>query len=86
MLGRCQRMESVIAALRLMRCVIVALAGAHLPKDLTTTLMYGLDKNIQLHRDDGLCLLEHEHEQGRSGNVIAVKEAGHWLYKQHAEV
>jgi hypothetical protein len=46
--------------------------------------MYGLDKNI--HQDDGLCLLEHEHEQGRRGNVNSVKEAGRWLCIQHAEV
>jgi hypothetical protein len=48
--------------------------------------MYGLDKNIQFHQDDGLCLLEHDHEQGWRSNAIAVKEAGHWLYQQHAEV
>jgi pimeloyl-ACP methyl ester carboxylesterase len=68
---------------------IVDLAGVHLPKDLTTTpvlYMYGLDKNIQFHQDDGLCLLEHEHEQGRRSNAIAVKDAGHWLYKQQADI
>jgi pimeloyl-ACP methyl ester carboxylesterase len=66
----------------------VDLAGAHLPKDLTTTpvlYMYGLDKNIHFHQDDGLCLLEHEHAQGRRSNAIAVKDAGHWLYTQQAE-
>jgi pimeloyl-ACP methyl ester carboxylesterase len=64
------------------------LIGAHLPKDLTTTpvlYLYGLDKNIHFHQDDGLCLLQHEHEQGRRSNAIAVKEAGHWLYQQQAE-
>jgi pimeloyl-ACP methyl ester carboxylesterase len=69
--------------------LIKDLAGAHLPKDLTTTpvlYMYGLDKNIQFHQDDGLCLLEHEHEQGRRSNAIAVKDAGHWLYKQQADI
>jgi hypothetical protein len=32
-----------------------------------------LDKNIHFHQDDGLCLLEHEHAQGRRSNAIAVK-------------
>lgn len=65
------------------------LPGIHLPKDLTTTpvlYMYGLDKNIHFHQDDGLCLLQHEHAQGRRSNAIAVKDAGHWLYKQQADV
>jgi hypothetical protein len=65
------------------------LAGAHLPQDLTATpvlYLYGVDKNIQFHQDNGVCLLQQEHEQGRSrSNAIAVQEAGHWLYQQQAE-
>jgi pimeloyl-ACP methyl ester carboxylesterase len=65
-----------------------ALAGAYLPKDLTATpvlYLYGLDKNIHFHQDDGVSLLEQEHEQGRRSNAIAVEDAGHWLYRQQAE-
>jgi hypothetical protein len=65
------------------------LAGAHLPRDLTATpilYLYGVDKNIQFHQDDGVCLLQQEHEQGRSrSNAIAVQDAGHWLYQQRQE-
>jgi hypothetical protein len=39
--------------------------------------MCALDKKIQFHQHDGLCLLEHEDEQGRRSNAIAVNEAGH---------
>jgi pimeloyl-ACP methyl ester carboxylesterase len=69
--------------------VVTDLAGAHLPKDLVETpvlYLYGLDKNIHFHQDDGLCLLQQEHEQGRRSNVIAVEEAGHWLYQHQAEI
>jgi hypothetical protein len=79
-------MGKVIALLRLMRCVIIDLAGAHLPNDDLTTApvlyMYDLDKNIQFHQDDGLCLADPTEKQCD----CRQEEAVYLLYRQRAEI
>lgn len=61
-----------------------------LPKDLKTTpvlYMYGLDKNCQFHNKRGVKLLEREEEESRSiSKALPLKNAGHWLYIQQADV
>lgn len=60
------------------------LEDATLPRDLSQTpvlYMYGTEKRIMFHDYASKKLLELEHEKGTSkSNVIAVENAGHWLY------
>ncbi|KAL7576507.1 hypothetical protein ACA910_018007 [Epithemia clementina (nom. ined.)] len=60
--------------------------GCHLPLDLKATpvlYMYGLNKNIMFHPDRAVALLEQANPRGK---VIAMEQAGHWLYISQPEL
>jgi len=60
----------------------------HLPANLDSTpvlYMYGLDKNINFHNDNDVTWLK-KHESLSHTRVVAVEEAGHWLFEQQPEI
>ena len=68
-----------------------AFSEVKLPKDLVKTpvlYMYGKEKRVHFHPDKhALKLLEREEKEGRSKcKVIALKDAGHWLYVQQEDI
>jgi pimeloyl-ACP methyl ester carboxylesterase len=58
----------------------------HIPRDLKTTpilYIYGTNKNIMFHDWKSLAILEREERENRSEcKVVAVEDAGHWMYVQ----
>lgn len=58
----------------------------HIPCDLKSTpvlYIYGTKKNIMFHNWTSLAILEREEREGRSDcRVVAVEDAGHWMYIQ----
>ncbi|KAL3773973.1 hypothetical protein ACHAWO_010771 [Cyclotella atomus] len=61
----------------------------HIPRDLKATpilYIYGTDKNIMFHNWKSLAILEREEREGTSKcKVVAVEDAGHWMYVQKLE-
>lgn len=66
------------------------LSISSLPKDLKKTpilYLYGTVKRINFHSDRTVKYLEREAKENRSkSNVIAVEDAGHWLYIQQQDI
>jgi pimeloyl-ACP methyl ester carboxylesterase len=64
-------------------------SGASLPLDLKQTpvlYMYGTYKNIHFHDKSAFKLLQNEAEEGRRSKVVAVEDAGHFLYPQKPDI
>jgi pimeloyl-ACP methyl ester carboxylesterase len=64
------------------------LTNCFLPLDLKQTpvlFLYGADKPIFFHDEKVLALLNREQQQGNRSQVVKVKNAGHWLYRQQED-
>mmetsp|Transcript_28040 Transcript_28040/g.52611 ORF Transcript_28040/g.52611 Transcript_28040/m.52611 type:complete len:334 (+) Transcript_28040:221-1222(+) len=60
-----------------------------LPRNLEKTpmlYMYGLEKRINFHDRRSVEILKREEKEGRKSKVVAVENAGHWLYLQQPEL
>ena len=71
-------------------CNVKAFKYASMPMDLKRTpllYLYGTEKRVQFHGDICVKVLEREEKEGRSlSKVVAVEDAGHYLYVQKFDV
>jgi pimeloyl-ACP methyl ester carboxylesterase len=60
----------------------------YMPSDLVKTpllYMYGTEKPVSFHDDNELAWLIKQHEKSPTTKVIAVENAGHWLFIQQQD-